>query len=85
MSDYCATVRKGYFDPAFDWCLKISDMIMTAVTILRTKGGGRDNATSDEGLRIAFLPLIHRFIGLFTLWERTALVKELAQALATIQ
>lgn len=61
-STYCASLRQRDFDPINDWSFKISDMIMTAITILQS----RQPWAGGEATRVQLLPLIHRFIGLLT-------------------
>ncbi|KAL1410370.1 hypothetical protein Q8F55_004378 [Vanrija albida] len=84
-STFCASVPAADFDPIFDWVIKVSDIVMTAITVLKSRQAWAalpNHAMQASVLQVSYLPYIHRFIGMLVTCSREEHVAELVKALS---
>lgn len=86
-STFCASVPAANFDPIFDWVIKVCDIVMTAITVLKSRlawAALPNHAMRASVLQVSYLPYIHRFIGMLVTCSREDHVSELVKALGEV-
>ncbi|WOO85204.1 Glucose transport transcription regulator RGT1 [Vanrija pseudolonga] len=86
-SAFCASVPAANFDPIFDWVVKVCDIVMTAITVLKSRQAWAalpNHAMRAGALQVSYLPYIHRFIGMLVTCRREDYVSELVKALGEV-